>query len=71
LTLIAAGGIETPDDAWERIRAGASLVQVYTALVYQGPSLPRRLNQGLPTRLRTAGYGDLSQAIGVDADHRA
>src|SRR4029077_8086354 len=42
LVLIAAGGIETPDDAWERLRAGATLVQAYTAFVYGGPPWARR-----------------------------
>ena len=55
LVLIAAGGIETPDDAWERLRAGATLVQAYTAFVYGGPLWPRRLHAGLAARLRAAG----------------
>ena len=54
LVLIAAGGIETPDDAWERLRAGATLVQAYTAFVYGGPLWPRRLHAGLAARLRAA-----------------
>jgi dihydroorotate dehydrogenase len=49
--LIAAGGIETPDDAWERLRAGATLVQAYTAFVYGGPLWPRRMHTGLARRL--------------------
>jgi dihydroorotate dehydrogenase len=55
LVLIAAGGIETPDDAWERLRAGATLVQAYTAFVYGGPLWPRRMHTGLAARLRAAG----------------
>ena len=51
LVLIAAGGIETPDDAWERLRAGATLVQAYTAFVYSGPLWPRRMHAGLARRL--------------------
>ena len=47
LVLIAAGGIETPDDAWERLRAGATLVQAYTGFVYGGPLWPRRMHAGL------------------------
>ena len=54
LVLIAAGGIETPDDAWERLRAGATLVQAYTAFVYGGPLWPRRMHAGLAARLRAA-----------------
>jgi dihydroorotate dehydrogenase len=55
LVLIAAGGIETPDDAWERLRAGATLVQAYTAFVYGGPLWPRQMHAGLAARLRAAG----------------
>jgi dihydroorotate dehydrogenase len=51
LVLIAAGGIETPDDAWERLRAGATLVQAYTAFVYGGPLWPRQMHAGLARRL--------------------
>ena len=54
LVLIAAGGIETPDDAWERLRAGATLVQAYTAFVYGGPLWPRRMHAGLARRIRDA-----------------
>ena len=51
LALIAVGGIETPDDAWERLQAGATLVQAYTAFVYGGPLWPRRMHAGLARRL--------------------
>jgi len=54
LVLIAAGGIETPDDAWERLRAGATLVQAYTGFVYGGPLWPRRMHAGLARRFRAA-----------------
>jgi dihydroorotate dehydrogenase len=47
LVLIAAGGIETPQDAWERLGAGASLVQAYTGFIYGGPLWPRRMHAGL------------------------
>jgi len=53
LVLIAAGGIETPDDAWERLQAGATLVQAYTGFVYGGPLWPRRMHAGLARRMRT------------------
>ena len=52
LVLIAAGGVETPDDAWERLRAGATLVQAYTGFVYGGPLWPRRMHAGLARRMR-------------------
>lgn len=63
LTLIAAGGIETADDAWERLCAGASLVQIYTAFIYQGPGLPRRMARGLLERARAEGFASLAEAM--------
>jgi dihydroorotate dehydrogenase len=54
LVLVAAGGIETPDDAWERLRAGATLVQAYTGFVYGGPLWPRQMHAGLADRIRSA-----------------
>jgi dihydroorotate dehydrogenase len=62
LVLIAAGGIETPDDAWERLAAGATLVQAYTGFVYGGPLWPRRLHAGLARRARAAGLSSVSSA---------
>ena len=53
LVLIAAGGIETPDDAWERLQAGATLLQAYTAFIYQGPFWPSSVQRGLAARLRS------------------
>jgi dihydroorotate dehydrogenase len=67
LVLVSVGGIETADDVWERIRAGATLVQVYTAFVYQGPLLPHRLHQRLRARLRAAGLPSLQSAVGRGA----
>jgi dihydroorotate dehydrogenase len=63
LTLIAAGGIESVDDAWERLAAGASLVQVYTALIYEGPGFPGRLALGLLKRARALGFATLAEAL--------
>jgi dihydroorotate dehydrogenase len=54
LVLIAAGGIETGDDAWERLEAGATLVQAYTGFIYGGPLWPRRVHAALARRLRSA-----------------
>jgi dihydroorotate dehydrogenase len=61
VVLIAAGGVETVDDVWERLRAGASLVQVYTALIYDGPCLPARLAGQLSARLRAEGLAHVDQ----------
>jgi dihydroorotate dehydrogenase len=63
LTLVAAGGIETADDAWDRLRAGASLIQIYTAFIYAGPALPRRIATGLLARARAAGFSSLAAAL--------
>jgi dihydroorotate dehydrogenase len=62
LVLIAAGGIETADDAWERIAAGATLVQAYTGFIYGGPLWPRRIHHGLARRAREAGLSSVSEA---------
>ena len=62
LVLIAAGGIETPDDAWERLAAGATLVQAYTGFIYEGPLWPRRMHAGLAHRIRAAGLPSVSPA---------
>jgi dihydroorotate dehydrogenase len=68
LVLIAAGGIETADDAWERIRAGATLVQVYTGFVYEGPLLARRIARGLCERAVGLGFESVQAAVGTGAD---
>lgn len=65
LPLIAAGGIEGGADAYERIRAGASLVQLYTALVYRGPGLARRIAGELRVLLARDGFATLAEAVGA------
>ncbi|HEY8021974.1 MAG TPA: quinone-dependent dihydroorotate dehydrogenase [Thermoanaerobaculia bacterium] len=64
--LIAAGGIDSGAEAYRRIRAGASLVQIYTALIYQGPGLARRINAELLALLARDGLGSLGEAVGRD-----
>jgi len=64
LPLIAVGGIESGADAWARIRAGASAVQVYSALIYEGPGLIGAIKRDLAARLRAEGFADLSEAVG-------
>ena len=66
IPLIGVGGIATVDDVWARICAGASLVQIYTALVYEGPGLARRLVDGLAARTRAAGFGSIAEAVGSE-----
>ncbi|WP_294192832.1 quinone-dependent dihydroorotate dehydrogenase [uncultured Sphingomonas sp.] len=67
LPLIAAGGIDTGAEAYARIRAGASLVQVYSAMVYGGPALPARILRELEALLRRDGFACVADAIGADA----
>jgi dihydroorotate dehydrogenase len=57
LVLISVGGIETPEDAWARLQAGATLVQAYTGFVYGGPLWPWRMRRGLARLARQAGSG--------------
>ena len=65
LPMIAVGGIENVDDAWASIRAGASLVQLYSALVYEGPGLAKRIATGIAQRLKHEGLTSISEAIGL------
>ncbi len=64
LPIIGVGGIFGPDDAWEKLLAGASLLQVYTGWIYEGPSLVRQILQGLLQRLDADGLPDLRSAVG-------
>jgi dihydroorotate dehydrogenase len=64
LTLISVGGIETGQDAWERICAGASLVQIYTSFVWGGPLTPKRINRALLAKVRQKGLASIQDAIG-------
>ena len=64
IPLIGVGGISNADDAWERIRAGASLVQLYTAMVYEGPGIARRIARGLAERLKREGMTTIAEAVG-------
>jgi dihydroorotate dehydrogenase len=68
LPLVGTGGIASGADAYAKIRAGASLVQLYSALVYQGPALIGRIARELAALLRRDGFSGLAQAVG--ADHR-
>lgn len=66
LPLIGVGGIGSADDAYARIRAGASLVQVYSALVFEGPALAARIANGLDTLLARDGFANVAEAVGAD-----
>lgn len=64
--LISVGGIDSAEEAYKRIKAGASLVQVYSMLVYRGPALIKEINEGIIELLRKDGYSHISEAIGAD-----
>jgi dihydroorotate dehydrogenase len=66
--IIGAGGVMTAEDAWSKIRAGATLVQAYTGLIYGGPGFVRRVNEGLVERMARDGFRSISEAVG--SDHR-
>ena len=67
IPLVGVGGIASANDAYARIRAGASLVQIYSALVYEGPGLARKINKGLEQLLRRDGFTSIAEAVGVDS----
>jgi dihydroorotate dehydrogenase len=67
IPLVAAGGIASADDAWDRLIAGASLIQLYSALVYSGPGLAARIADGLAQRLDREGAPSLAAIIGSGA----
>ena len=66
LPLIGTGGIASAEQAYAKLRAGASAVQLYTALVYQGPSLITRMARGLDSLLARDGFANVADAIGAD-----
>jgi dihydroorotate dehydrogenase len=61
MPIIGVGGISTPDEAWDMLRAGADLLQVYTGLIYEGPFLPRRINLKLAARLKAEHISSLAE----------
>ena len=66
LPLVGVGGVRSADDAYAKIRAGASLVQLYTAMVYEGPHVVININQGLVKLLERDGFANITEAIGAD-----
>ena len=68
LPIVGVGGIFSVDDAWEKITAGASLLQVYTGWVYEGPSMVRRILEGLGQKMTDKGISRLSEAVGLEND---
>jgi dihydroorotate dehydrogenase len=70
LVLVSVGGIETADDAWERITSGASLLQGYTGFVYGGGLWPKHIHDGIARRLHDGGFASLADAVGSAAPKR-
>lgn len=64
--LIGVGGIGNAEDAWTRIRAGASLIQIYSALVYEGPGLAQNINRGLVRLMKREGFSTIAEAVGTE-----
>lgn len=66
IPIIGVGGISTAEHAYEKIKAGASLVQLYTGMIYQGPRIARNINEGLAEYLARDGFKNISEAVGKD-----
>lgn len=66
IPLIGVGGIATAENAWERIRAGASLAQLYSAMIYEGPGIARRIVRGLERLMRRDGFAGIAEAVGSE-----
>jgi dihydroorotate dehydrogenase len=66
LPLIGVGGIASAEDAWARIRAGASLVQLYSAMVYEGPGIARTITRELAQLMRRDGFATIAEAVGSE-----
>jgi len=67
LPLVGVGGISSPEDAWQKVLAGASLVQLYSALVYHGPGLVAEIVEGLAARIKANGFAHIGEAVGTGA----
>ena len=64
--IIGVGGIDSAETAYQKIKAGASLLQLFTGFIYQGPSLARKINLGLLELLKQDGFDHLKDAIGTE-----
>lgn len=64
--IIGSGGVMSAEDAWAKLRAGATLVQVYTGFIYGGPGFPSQLNAGLLRLMERDGFGSIEEAVGAD-----
>jgi dihydroorotate dehydrogenase len=66
IPIIGVGGVATAEDAWLHIRAGASMVELYTALIYEGPGVVETIKLGLADLLRRGGFRSIAEAVGID-----
>ncbi|CCA94382.1 quinone-dependent dihydroorotate dehydrogenase [Novosphingobium sp. PP1Y] len=66
MPLVGVGGIATAEDAWARIRAGASLVQLYSAMVYEGPGIAKAIAKGLEQLMKRDGFATVAEAVGTE-----
>ncbi len=64
LPIVGVGGVSDSESAWEKIAAGASLLQLYSSLVFEGPAVTKTINKGLKKKLKEHGYGSISEAVG-------
>jgi len=69
LVIIGCGGVFTAEDAYKKIKAGASLIQLITGMIYQGPQVISEINQGLVELLEKDGYDSISEAIGENSNY--
>ena len=69
--LISCGGIDSAQEAYERIKSGASLVQIFTAFIFKGPFVAKSINEGLAKLLRADGFNNISEAVGANLKDRA
>lgn len=69
--LISCGGIDSAQEAYERIKSGASLVQIFTAFIFKGPFVAKSINEGLAELLRADGFKNISEAVGTNLKDRA
>ena len=67
IPIIGVGGIFTAEDAWNKIAAGASVVQLYTGLVFEGPGIAKSIVKGLKNRLESEGFESISDVVGIEA----
>ena len=66
--MIGVGGVDSAETAYEKIKNGASLIQLYTGLVYNGPNLIKDINKDLSSLIERDGYSNISEAVGVEVN---